>query len=119
MSDDIVNRLRREAGTLATMYSAADEIERLRRLNSELTATHNKMVVWDARQADEIERLRAECVTIPEGYAVVPVEPTEAMVSAWSIAFPNDPKDNGTWSDDQCARADWSAMLSASRKRST
>lgn len=59
MSDDLVNRLRREAGTLATMYEAADEIERLRRLNSELTATHNKMVVWDAKQADEIERLRA------------------------------------------------------------
>ena len=30
MSDDLVNRLRREAGTLATMYAAADEIERLR-----------------------------------------------------------------------------------------
>jgi len=60
MSDDLVNRLRREAGTLATMYEAADEIELLRRLNSELTATHNKMVVWDARQQDEIERLRAD-----------------------------------------------------------
>jgi hypothetical protein len=30
MSDDLVKKLRREAGTLATMYSAADEIERLR-----------------------------------------------------------------------------------------
>jgi len=60
MSDDLVKKLRREAGTLATMYEAADEIERLRRLNSELTATHNKMVVWDAKQADEIERLRAD-----------------------------------------------------------
>ena len=30
MSDDLVNRLRREAGMLATMYAAADEIERLR-----------------------------------------------------------------------------------------
>ena len=60
MSDDLVNRMRREAGTLATMYAAADEIELLRRLNSELTATHNKMVVWDAKQEDKIERLRAD-----------------------------------------------------------
>jgi len=30
MTDDLVERLRREAGTLATMYEAADEIERLR-----------------------------------------------------------------------------------------
>lgn len=30
MSDDLVKKLRREAGTLATMYAAADEIERLR-----------------------------------------------------------------------------------------
>lgn len=30
MSDDLVKKLRREAGTLATMYEAADEIERLR-----------------------------------------------------------------------------------------
>lgn len=37
MSDDLVNRLRREAGTLATMYAAADEIERLRADNKRLT----------------------------------------------------------------------------------
>ena len=30
MSDDLVKKLRREADTLATMYAAADEIERLR-----------------------------------------------------------------------------------------
>jgi len=54
MNNDLVKRLRREAGTLATMYEAATEIERLRRLNSELTATHNKMVVWDAKQANAV-----------------------------------------------------------------
>lgn len=37
-----------------------DEIERLRRINSELVDTHNKMVIHDSRQDDEIKRLRAE-----------------------------------------------------------
>jgi len=37
MSDDLVKKLRREAGTLATMYEAADEIERLRADNKRLT----------------------------------------------------------------------------------
>ena len=64
MSDDLVERLR---------WSAAST-----EVSEELTA-YGKLL--DAA-ADEIERLRAERVTIPEGYAVVPVEPTEAMVTA-------------------------------------
>jgi hypothetical protein len=79
MSDDLVNRLRREAGTLATMYDAATEIE----------------------------RLRAERVTIPEGYAVVPVEPTMEMCLASPEAAHVD------------VQLIWASMIAAGRKEST
>lgn len=106
MSDDLIERLAR-AIRVALAANQGVEAD----VNSPMTPNEKRAYLPVARAAlAEIEAA---------GYAVVPVEPTEAMVSAWSIAFPNDPKDNGTWSDDQCARADWSAMLSASRKRST
>ena len=55
MSDDLVNRLRREAGTLATMYEAADELERLRAaLSSALHA-----LKMDAPHRSEIEEISA------------------------------------------------------------
>ena len=66
MNNDLVKRLRREAGTLATMYEAATEIERLRaeiecrdetiRLQDE----HIAKLANSTVQADEIERLQAD-----------------------------------------------------------
>lgn len=48
-------------------------------------------------------------------YALVPVEPTREMTDAWSTAYPaHDPADRDRWTDKDCAKADWSAMLAAS-----
>lgn len=43
------------------------------------------------------------------GMVLVPAEPTEAMVRAWSTAYPPP----GEFTDESCARADWRAMLAA------
>jgi len=58
------------------------------------------------------ETTRAEAVTIPEGYALVPIEPTEAMVDA---ATWEGPPRGAPWSDlKDDVRERWSDMLAAS-----
>ncbi|MDB5822228.1 MAG: hypothetical protein JWR21_932 [Herminiimonas sp.] len=49
-----------------------------------------------------------QCKSVPEGYVLVPIEPTEAMKEAWT----------GTVHSEQtmCASSDWSAMLAAAPK---
>jgi hypothetical protein len=72
--------------------------------------------------ACEIERLRAERVTIPEGYAVVPVEPTQEMMSAACAVKITQPEADHAFNENcQACRPRWHrdfylAMLAASRK---
>ena len=83
------------------------------------------LAMMDARGVDQADRTegcwvvfrrdaRAALSAIAAaGCVIVPREPTEAMVEAWAVAVP--PKSPVAWTDADCARADWSAMIAAAR----
>jgi hypothetical protein len=50
------------------------------------------------------------------GYAVVPKEPTPEMIEAWDSAAPGPVSDDAAWTNENCARADYVAMLAAAPK---
>lgn len=42
------------------------------------------------------------------GFVIVPIKPTAEMIEAWSTAHPD-----AEFTDENCARADWEAMIEA------
>ena len=86
----------------------------------------DKAVPWEHLQSphiipsaaeDERDRARAILSALDvAGYAVVPKEPTPEMVEAWDSAAPGPVSDNAAWTNENCARADYVAMLAAAPK---
>lgn len=69
-------------------------------------------LAWEAKMQAEIERLKAELrqyKQVLQGYAIVPIEPTMAMLSAAATA----------WNADSLKRTStiWKAMIAASSQR--
>lgn len=65
-------------------------------------------LAWEAKMLAQIDRLKAELrqyKQAPEGYAIVPIEPTMAMLSAAATA----------WNADSLKRTStiWKAMIAA------
>lgn len=98
-----------EQDIIATLQLAKAEITRLR---SELKMWHGK--VGEFAKALEAQRSELDKARIPEGWQLVPKEPTREMLSAGALARHSQACDGGYSTVGRCAaEVCWPAMLAA------
>ena len=97
------------------MKANTDLLERLREKNGQgdNALGYHPLINPDGPEAaDTIERLRAELAArVPEGYVVVPVEPTGAMLSP--IVDEMAGNELSYDADEDCLTRVWNAMIAA------
>jgi hypothetical protein len=78
----------------------ADLVERARQAADEIAAL-DKTLPWGDRMEfiilAALTSSRAAPAPVPEGWRIVPIEPTEEMISAWREVFSPWPYENDAW----------------------
>jgi hypothetical protein len=69
---------------------------------------HQKVSNWLLEHREFLRPLAAGT------HVMVPVEPTEKMIEAWSTTYP---KVGQEFNDKNCATADWQAMITSSQEQ--